>query len=138
MMIIKTKTQINGGDYTCHFCHGPFRELRYQLQEDDYSLNNPVRYFCLPECLIAHDWYNLGRNSENEQDQQISKQLYQQKFERAVFPAPYGACAGTERRSREQWLKEDCHGPLLLNPQDYNKAQRELYCNSKEVVKIKK
>lgn len=131
------KTQINGGSFKCTFCKGPFREERYFLEEEDFTNNNRVHPFCLPECLVAWDWEILGRNSESPEDQQYSKQLYREKFQRAVFPAPYGAFTKTERRPREQWLKEDCHDPLIGNPEDYNKAKRELYCNSRETVTLK-
>lgn len=132
------KTQINGGTLVCNFCHGPFREQRYLLQEDDGTC--AVKKFCLPECLVAYDWHVMGRGSESLEDQEYSKQLYREKFQRNIFPAPYGAFRRTERRPREQWIKEDCHDPLIKDYQateSYNKAKRELYCSERETVTLK-
>lgn len=114
-------TQINGGPYTCAYCGGCFRERRYSCDDD--------QWFCLPECLVGYEWYVNGRNAETEEEREQCKQEFFEAFQRTVFPAPLSCYMRTEKRTRDQWLHEECRDAdkWLTKKADCDLAARELY-----------
>lgn len=115
-------TQINGGPYTCAFCHHPFREQRYACQDaDDHE---PV-WFCLPECLAGYEWYVRGRNCEPDADREQCKRDITEAFGRQVYPSPLSCYVGNEKRERHQWLEQECWSRLTCE-RDKQKVQQEL------------
>jgi hypothetical protein len=117
-------TQINGGDNTCDYCGGCFRERRYRCEP--YERDEEEKWFCLPECLVGYEWFVVGRNCESLEEQRQCRKEFRQAFRRAVYPAPLSCFFKTEPRPRDTWLHEDCRDRLEKD-EDRAQAKRELF-----------
>ena len=116
-------TQINGGQFTCAYCRNVFRERRYQCKDAD---DEETQWFCLPECLAGYEWYVRARNMESPEEREQCKQDIRSAFGRNVFPAPFSCYwEGQEKRSRLQWLQQECWS-RLKDDKDLEMVQREL------------
>jgi hypothetical protein len=115
------------GEYICDACGERYVEPRYTINVADGLRHG----FCLPECLVAFDYYGFGHFQDDKESVAISKQFYTESFKRHVVPTPMSVLLRNDTRPRSQWLFEACRRPDQLTPEDAARAKLELQLQSK-------